>query len=351
MRDISISELKDISQEDEVFFLYLFPSNTPPSEIDLVQTAASTLLGSAPVFKTSQSDLFAHFNYPETHPSLLVFKDHELTPSDSLNFTNVHSTSTSVDRQESQKKEAEVEIAKWIHGKKLPSLDEFTSLNFGDYMEKGQSRVKSYVAIAALSPTTLGEDRTKRYQDELRQTAKAWQGAMKTINPDAKPVHFVWVDADKWSKYLSSTYGIKPNRPEPLLVLVDPTQEIFYPVDANKQSVRIDQAQIFQALEDLYDGKLKGIKTTSRAERAGRWILHYFDFLGLFIGNHPFWSAIIGIVGFATCFVLLVYYFDNEELRNRGKPQASLRPQPKFVPSERSLYSESYNSGPGVKKD
>lgn len=350
MRDISPYELQDIAQEEDVFFLYLYPSGTPESEMDLVQTAASTLMGTAPVFKSSSRDLFSQFSYPQTHPSLLVFKDHELRPADSLNFTSLHSTSTSSDKTESQRKQAETEISRWLHGRKHPWLTELTGVNFGDYMETGQLRSESYVALAALNPAALGADAMRKYQEELKQTARAWHDAMKVVNPNAKPVTFVWVDADQWHKYLQSTYAIRPNRPEPLLIIVDPLQEKFYPTDLNKQSIRIYQGQIFQALENLYDGRLSAVRSTSIMERFGRWALGHLSYLGAFIGDHPFLSIIIGVIIFLGMFGALIYFMDNEELRNRGKiPQAPTH-QPKYVHHKESLYAQTHSSG-GVKKD
>lgn len=351
MRDISAYDLQDIAQEDEVFFLYLYPSDTPASEVDLVQNAASTLLGSAPIYKSSSSDLFSQFGYPRTHPSLLVFKDHELRPTDSMNFTTPHSTSTSADKTEALRKEAERDIGRWLHGKKHPSLTELTSVNFNDYMEDGQYRAESYVALAAISPSTVGANEMRRYQDELRQTSKAWHDALKTINPNAKPVNFVWSDADQWGQFLQATYAIRPNRPEPLLVIVDPLREKYYPVDANHQSIRINQAQIFRALEDLYDGKLTAIRTTSVMERVGRWAVGYLSVLGEFIGDHVFLAIMLGVVIFLGMFGALIYFMDNPELANRGKiPQQSAPRQPRYVPHEKSLYGQSHHDG-GVKKD
>lgn len=350
MRDISPYELQDIAKEDEVFFLYLYPANTPASELDLVQTVASTLMGTAPVFKSSSPDLFAQFNYPQTHPSLLVFKDHEAIPTDSFNFTEVHSTSTSSDTQEVRRKEAEAKISAWLHSRKHPFLAELTSVNFKDYMEDGQGRAESFVAVAALNPKILGANAMRKHQDELRQTAKAWNAAMRVVNPNAKPINFVWVDGDQWGKYLQATYAIRPNRPEPLLIIVDPSWDKFHPMDVNKQSIRIDQGQIFAALEDLYDGRLPYKRATSIMERAARKAFGQLSHLGEFIGVHPFISVMIGVVVFMTMFGMLIYFMDNEDLRNRGKPAQSAPHQPKFVHNEKSLYTQSYTSG-GVKKD
>lgn len=192
----------------------------------------------------------------------------------------------------------------------------------------------------------------RKHQDELRQTAKAWSEALKSVNPNAKPVNFVWIDADQWGKHLQSAYAIRPKRPEPLLIIVDPVSDKFYPTDVKKQSIRIDQAQIFSALENLYDGKLPYTRMTSLLERAARSVFIRLSFLGDFIGRRPFLSITIGIVIFVTMFAMLIYFMDNEELRNRGKPAASMPPhQPKYVHNEKSLYSQSYSSSGGVKKD
>lgn len=307
-------------------------------------------MGTAPVFKSSSPDLFAQLNFPQTHPSLLVFKDHEVTPIDSMNFTQLHSTSTSSDRQESQRKQAERDVSAWLHGKKHPFLTELTGINFKDYMEDGQGRAESYVAVAALNPEILGANAMRKHQDELRQTARAWHQAMKVVNPEAKPVNFVWVDGDKWGKYLQATYAIRPNRPEPLLIITDPAWEKFYPTDMNSQSIRIDQDQIFRALENLYDGRLPAKRTTSMIERASRIAFGRLTHLGVYIGDHPYVSIIFGVVLFMTMFGMLIYFMDNEELRNRGKVPQAPPHQPKYVHNEKSLYAQSHNSA-GVKKD
>lgn len=374
MRDMSPYELNTIGQEEDVFFLYLYPSNTPTSDLDMVHAASRTLLGSAPVYKSSSPDLFNQFNYPQTHPSLLVFKDHQLKPVASLNFTEPHSSSTSSEQNEERRNHDTAEIVNWLSGNKHPTLAELSSTNFKDYFEEGQTKSESYIALAVLSPKRLGPPGMVQKKEDLHRIAKAWRDGLR-VSPREKPVNFVWVNLDKWGKYLSSNYGISPTQSESIVVVIDPTREVFYPLDQHKSTIKIEGRQIFSALDSLYEGRLKAVSSTTITDKVGKFIydrltffvvshscccfansVHtrrnltggqsYFDHFirQTIVGSHPFMSMFIGFLLFVVFFGVLVYIMEASE-----SGSSSPRHQPKSVNNGAGLYAPSSNAG--VKKD
>ena len=269
MMEISDLELPFISQEEEVFFLYLYPTSTSSNEIALVQSASRPLLGTAPIYKSSSSSMFAKFQFPAASPYILVFKDHEAQyPVSSYNITS-QATSTTTDLNE-DRQISQNSITQWLQTNKFATLTELTGNNFKDYMEDGQQRQESYVVLTALSKKRLGEAGFASRKSEMEKIAKAWRQALK-FTPKDKPTHFVWVDTDLWGKYLSVTYGIDTSSPDPPMIVTDPSRHQFYTKDDNHSPLGVDGRQIFGALESLYAGKLKPQTSISFSERVLRW--------------------------------------------------------------------------------
>ena len=367
MRDMSPSELMTIATEEEVFFLYLYPASTPEPEVELVHKAARTLVGSASVYKSSSLDLFAHFKYPASNPYLIVFKDHGTHPASSLNFTSPRSTVTSSDpgvpavsNLIDERNRAQTEIAQWLHGNKHPTLAELGSANYNSYMGPFENALHassaSYVVLAALSKKALGAAAFDERKERLTQIARTWrQGA--ALRPRGTPVNFVWVDQDTWAKHLASTYGVKAFDKEPAVIIADPVQDRFYPVDAQGLPLRIDGRQLFAALESIYDGNLKPKISLSYGERVGRYLGVKLHFLAVAFTHHPILSSLVAIVLFIALFSVLVYVLDSDDAsaayaqlqqaHRNGSPPTH---QPKYVETKNSLYGGSAGSN-SVKKD
>ena len=270
-------ELENIARDNEVFFLYLYPASTLTSDIDLVESASRALVGFAPIFKSSSLHLYTQFNFPVSSSYLLVFKDHNANlPVSSYNST-ARATSTIADPSEDRRKN-EADVIDWLHANKFATLAELTGNNFKVYMEDGPKRNPSYVVLSSFSKKRLGEAHFSVKKLELENIAKAWRQALR-FTPKDTPTHFIWVDADMWGKYLSATYGMNALAQEPPVVIVNPSENQFFPVDGEKSPLSIDGRQIFAALEAIYDGKLKPQTSISLAERTAKWLFMYFGWI------------------------------------------------------------------------
>ena len=363
LQPLQPSKLASIAEQEEVFFLYLHPEKTPETEVAIVQAATRSLVGAAPVYESTSSELFSRFRYPAAHPYLIAFKDHDAHPALSFNFSTPRSTSTTADVG-AERMQTETEVTRWLHANKMPTLGQLNSGNYGAYMEEGQLRAPSFIVLAAVSKDRLGQDGTDEQVYALEKIAKTWLHGLR-FTPRQKGVHFVWVDSDKWSRFLSSTYGFKPFDKEPTVLVIDPSNDQYFPRDGQGHLLRIDGSQIFGALESLYGGttapKLKPVTTVSFGDRIGRWLGSHLGFIVYAAGNHPFMASFLCILAFMAMFCLLVYYMDGAEEAGysavqtnggemRGKSGSPPVHQPKYVETKHSLYG-GVSSRPTVKKD
>lgn len=348
-----------------MFFLYLHPEQTPETDVSIVQAATRSLVGAAPVFESTSSELFTQFQYPAAHAYLIAFKNHDAHPAMSYNFSS-RATSTDVDLT-AERSLIEKDVTHWLHSNKLPVLAELTSSNYQSYMEEGQAKAPSFVVLAAVSRGRLGQDGADEQIYGLEKVAKTWLQGLR-FTPRAKSTNFVWVDSDKWSRFLSSKYGFKPFDKMPTVLVLDPTNDQYYPKDAQGKTIRIDGPQIFAALESLYGGttapKLKPVTTVGFGDRIGRWLGAHLGWIVYAAGNHPFLATIFCILAFVAMFCLLVYYMDGADgeqgyaaLHTNGgdargtKSGSPPAHQPKYVETKHSLYGGAVSSRPTVKKD
>lgn len=267
LRQVDARELAQIVKDENVVFLYLHPSNTPDSEVESVRDASRALLASAPIVSSSDAALFDKLKVPANSPQLLVFKNHKEFPASGLDMS-AHATSTDSDPKEERSKHI-ANVVQWIHGNRYPILAELTAGNYKDYTEDGQIKRESFIVLAAISQERLGADATGKWKAELEKISTAWQEGLR-FTPRDKPAHFVWVDADKWAKWLHQHYGSKNDAREPSVIIANPTREQYYSVDPKKGKLGIDGRQLFTTLEAVYNGDLKPQTTVSWGDRAGR---------------------------------------------------------------------------------
>jgi len=283
VRELAAVDLPATASREEVFFLLLHPAQGGQEDEKLVRTAAGTLLGSVPVFMSSSLELFSKYDYPANQASLLVFKDHsDKYPAESYNLTSRATSTTGSAASDRQQEEAS--LISWIHANRFPTTAELTGSNFRDYMEAGQLRKEAYIVLVALSQKVLGEQRVASSKADLDKIASAWRKATK-FNPRDKPVHFVWVNADTWAKYLSTGYKIDPHASTPQVIITNPIRDEYYSTDIKKQPLTLDGRQIFAALEDLYEGKLKPKISLSMGERIARFIMDKIGFIFVSLVN------------------------------------------------------------------
>ncbi|GAA93388.1 hypothetical protein E5Q_00028 [Mixia osmundae IAM 14324] len=236
VHDISPGVFERVSQEEDIFFLYLYPKTATEEETSLVSEAAKVLLGGAKIFKTSSSDLFERYKLPLTEAHILVFKDYDIAQP----LKTLHMSSVFADR----------EIRAWLFANRLPSLGELNAQYFKDYTEGS-----AYMVLAALSPQKLGPDGMQQRKDELRTLARLYSDSQAQTG-DLKPVNFAWMDADQWSKWLQQNYKISIKGTDVPIVIADPKRLEYFDVDTHGRRIALSESSIFATLSEFQRGLL-----------------------------------------------------------------------------------------------
>jgi Thioredoxin-like domain len=146
-------------------------ARTGVSDIDLylsmlqakVRSAARSLFGAAPVFKSTSGDLFDRFSLDQTRAHLLVFKDHRGRP---------YASDVAPSTRES--------ILAWLRVNKLPILAALTPDKYKDYFGDD---VEGLVVMGVLS----GQARNQQAIERLKNMAREWSERRR------ENVKFIWV--------------------------------------------------------------------------------------------------------------------------------------------------------------
>lgn len=78
---------------------------------------------------------------------------------------------------------------------------------------------KPLVVLTAFDMAQMSKTDLAASIERLTGIAKQWQGQAVRLT-DTRPTIFVWMDGDKWSKWLKSMYGVKKDN-MPAIIIVD----------------------------------------------------------------------------------------------------------------------------------
>lgn len=139
-------------------------------------------------YQSSDPDIFASSKIDGTKGSVLaVFKDHMDKPVSTLYFEDAHPSTD--------------QINTFIMSHKYPLVTELTPDN---HEELFNLPTRALIVLAALKP---GSKNRKEFESDLAyftKVSRAWQKGGRQFS---QPVHFVWTDATRQSKWLKHTYG------------------------------------------------------------------------------------------------------------------------------------------------
>ena len=228
------------------------------------------MLGSPPLYISSDSELFAHFSLPITSDfSLIALKDGDTSATAQLRFN----AQTSAD-----------DLAKWLQTHRLPLAMELGEGSFKEVMN-----AESKPLVVLVSVTASGVER-EQIAETVRRLAGQWRRTSATQYApahEAREVVFTWMDQERWTSWLKSMYGIK--RPgqvvivdhsvcrtmstscNPARLLIFVSQRLVY-YDKTKAGSRLtlDDASIFPALGDAMKEALSVQYSENIVERLAR---------------------------------------------------------------------------------
>ena len=310
VQQIQESEVDAVLKKEPVFFLALYTYSTPQAYLDNIDEAAKPLLGTPVVYKSRNPDLFTKFSIdPAEGPVVLVIKDHETKPFSTLPLSS--QTTAQV-------------IGAFFQHHRIPTIQQLTAENFPDVMKHP---AKPLVVLAAFDMEHMSSIELGNAIEELTAIAKQWQTSAIRLT-DNRPTIFVWMDGEKWSKWLKSMYGIKRER-MPAVVIIDHNRLVYWDTDSNKVPLRLDQHSIFSTVESAYLGLQRPKHSENFIERNMRSFNSRVEALGSSAWAHPFVTAGI-IVGFLAGTLWLL-----RRLLDDDVPTGSYQPAPQWKSSRR----------------
>ncbi|KAH8827187.1 thioredoxin-like protein [Flagelloscypha sp. PMI_526] len=276
------SQLANLVKSEQVLYVLL----TRPDYSSAVSRALSPII--APLLSqprvyhiTSSSDavdLWKMWSIPDSVPwALVALREGDETPA-----------SIFPGKTPNLKDQAEVDGAKfWVQTHTLGSMYELEQATFQTIMN---GPAEPLVVIAA-APTDLH----KTVEDRLKEIAKKWRvrvgstGRVGTTSErEGREVIFSFMDSSKWADWMKSMYGISAyptdaagktlgpdGRPMDLedvkVIVADHKRLIYWPETRQGSSFKLNNSgSLFEALEDIYRGKLSGWQSENLIERIAR---------------------------------------------------------------------------------
>ncbi|CAE6365890.1 unnamed protein product [Rhizoctonia solani] len=294
VQSITAEEVDSVLKKESVFFLVLYTYSTPQLYLDDIEEAAKPLLGTPVVYKSRNPDIFKKFDVdPADGPALIVIKDHETKPFSVLPL----SAQTTVPI-----------LGAFFQHHRIPTLQQLTAENFPDVMKHP---AKPLVVLAAFDMENMPKTQLGEEIEKLTSVAKRWQTSAVRLT-DTRPTIFVWMDGDRWSKWLKSMYGIK-REDMPTVVIVDHSRLLYYDADAGKARLQLERESIFAALESAYLGLLRPKHSENFVERTMRSMNDRMEYVGSSAWAHPFVTAGI-VIGFLSGSLWLIRRLVNDDL-------------------------------------
>jgi hypothetical protein len=264
----------------------------------MVDTAARTLFGAAPVYRSTFPNVDDTYAGTSSSPTLVVFK----SPLSSPLATRALSSDDSAKS-----------IAHWLRDWRLPIVSELTGESMRDLIADG-----SDARVVLASVPFAGREANLEL---LRDTAAAWTERRSETVPTrflwvrSRPVHIpnahdaAQADAAQLSTYLKRNYGV--SNPSALAVfIVEPVAQRYYP--SNVAGAPLDlSSDLYVALDAHTRKQLRGGRhSLSRFERAAETVGRSTERGLTWATRHPF-LAMGGLMVFIiTTFVLLLRCID-----------------------------------------
>ncbi|KAG8740625.1 hypothetical protein FRC10_004083 [Ceratobasidium sp. 414] len=299
VQQLNANEVDEVLKEP-VFFLALYTYSTPQEYLANIDEAAKSLLGTPPIYKSRNPDLFTKFNVdPADGPVLLAIKDHNLKPFADFQLSAAASPSA---------------INTFFQHHRTPTLQQLTSENFQDVMKHP---AKPLVVLTAFDTEKMSQADLAASVEKLSDIARGWQGQAVRLT-DTRPTIFVWMDGERWSKWLKSMYGIRKEQ-MPVTVIVDHHRLLYYDHDSGKSPFRLEHDSIFAAVESAYLGLLTPKHSENFMERIMRSAA----------ASHPFITTAM-VVGVLAAVLWLI-----RKLVDDDHPTGSYQSTQQWKPSHR----------------
>ncbi|KAI0759740.1 thioredoxin-domain-containing protein [Trametes elegans] len=271
VQELKFGELEDRVAEHPVLYLLLH-SPSDKAIFNQVVDASHVLFGSPPLYTSTSSAFYDHFNLKTGTAAIVALKDND--PSVPAAVYHIpRPVSTVQERQD---------LVDWLLRHRLPSALELDSDNFQDVMNAPH---KPLVVVVATPSGALAQ--TARAVGDL---ARAWRAAREPA-----PVVFAWMDADKWGKWLKSMYGLKPAA-LPAAVVANHSALVYYDTDQFGEPIKLTSASLFSAINGAAKGTIAYKHSENAVERLARYLNDKLTALETYVTSNPWHTAFYGAV-------------------------------------------------------
>ncbi|KAI0368478.1 thioredoxin-domain-containing protein [Pilatotrama ljubarskyi] len=271
VQELKFGELEGRVAEHPVLYLLLH-SPSDKAIFNQVIEASHVLFGSPPLFTSTSSSFYDHYNIKTGTAAIVALKDHD---------PNVPAAVYTISRPVSTVEERQA-LVDWLLRNRLPTALELDSDNFQDVMNAPHSPL---VVVVATPQRDL-----KQTAKEVSELARKWRDAREQA-----PVVFTWMDADKWDSWLKSMYGIKASS-LPRAVVANHSSLLYYDTDQFGETIKLTSASLFSAINGAMKGTIPYKHSENSVERLARYLNDKLVSLESYVSENPWHTAFYALV-------------------------------------------------------
>ncbi|KAF7331691.1 Protein disulfide isomerase [Mycena kentingensis (nom. inval.)] len=284
---IQPEEIEAYVSDNQVVYLLLHPKDDTYL-LKTITRLAAPLLGSPTIFTSASPVLFKRYSIPDTAPwAVIALKDR-----DPNSAAAMYLGSARVD-------DADRDLTTWLLSNRLPTSIELMQDTFQSVMNAPHAPL---VVIAAVTKETRD-----KVADRFRDIALKWR--VRTSGTGVyggRSVVFTYMDAEKWSSWLKSMYGLKKGGhdiEDVGVVIADHQVLKYYDSDQSGNLIKLTSPSIFSALEGAASGTVNAKNSENFIERLARSLNKNMVAIESYIVNHPFYA--VGLLGVLLGFIYL----------------------------------------------
>jgi len=190
----------------------------------------------------------------------------------------------------------EFELNKWITRNKYSLFTEIDSQNSEEIMDNNDLVVIGFINGESIQSWT----------SKFKEAAKKWRSSSLS---DKHNVIFTWIDGNKWTKYISKVYHLKPTD-LPRIIFTKPDTEQYF--DLSKNGKLIHEDDINETLEGVFDGTIEPKFIDNIVTRYLKKLNKKLNAFGEIVSDHPIISALVIIVSFVAFILISIYVIPSD---------------------------------------
>ncbi|KAI7831360.1 thioredoxin-like protein [Gamsiella multidivaricata] len=272
VKPITASELKDITDKNDVTFVYIHDSKTSPEITALIEKQSQIYYEQATICSSDDAELARHLSVSGT--GLVALKNNRQYP-----YTGSLTDASAVQA--------------WIAETKTPLVTTLTNESTGPVLSQ-----PGWIALGLFDPSNQNTVAARR---ELIETAQKYHDTLEErILIGGKPFRFAILDATRWENYVRGAFNLD-QKDLPAVLVINSREEIFYPYALDGRRVPVSQEALLTYIADIESGVLVPKSMLSAAQKVFRYLQGRVRIATRFSGEHPMIAMFIG-----SAFVLAI---------------------------------------------